>query len=279
MSATAFLAVLLSALLHASWNAWVKQQADPRAALAASIIGAAVPALLVLAATGLPPPAVLPGLGAAALVNVVNMGLVARAPAFGDFAVIYPLMRGMVPLILALATPLLFAETLPLLRFAGVATVSAGIAALAWASMRRTGRVGLAALGFAVSSAFGTACYVLVDAQAARLGQAPVAYAAAASVVNAAVMAGFELLRGRPVLGLLRRNARVAAGCGTLSTISYLLFVWALAHAPVALAAALRESSILFAVLIAVLVLKERVGAARLVAIGIVLLGVALIRL
>jgi drug/metabolite transporter (DMT)-like permease len=279
MATDAFLAVLLSALLHATWNAMVKQQADPRGALAASVIGAALPALLVLGATGLPGIEVLPWLAAAASVNIGSMTTMARAYAAADFAVVYPLMRGLVPLILALVTPVLFGERLAPLRLAGIATVSIGIAALAWVSMRRTARLDLVAFAFAVPAALLTAAYVLIDAHAARLGNAPIAYAAAASVVNGAAMVMFDRMRARPVLANLQRHARIAVVSGTLSVASYLLFVWALARAPVALAATLRESSILFAVVIAVLVLNERIGPTRLGAIGLVLLGVVLIRI
>lgn len=279
MSTTAFLAVLLSALLHATWNAIVKQSADPRAALSASVIGAAVPALAILLVTGPPPAAVLPWLLAAASVNIGSMLMTARAYAASDFAVVYPLVRGLVPLLLALTAPLLFDETLSALRLLGVATVSLGIAALALEAIRRSTRVDVAAFAYAVPAAVMTAAYVLIDAQAARSGAAPIAYASAASVVNALAMVGFERARRRPVLAMLRANARIALISGTLSTVSYLLFVWALTQAPVALAATLRESSILFAVAIAVLVLKERVGPARLSAIAVVLAGVVLIRI
>jgi drug/metabolite transporter (DMT)-like permease len=279
VSTTAFLAVLLSALLHATWNAIVKQSADPRAALSASVIGAAVPALAILLVTGPPPAAVLPWLLAAASVNIGSMLMTARAYAASDFAVVYPLVRGLVPLLLALTAPLLFDETLSALRLLGVATVSLGIAALALEAIRRSTRVDVAAFAYAVPAAVMTAAYVLIDAQAARSGAAPIAYASAASVVNALAMVGFERARRRPVLAMLRANARIALISGTLSTVSYLLFVWALTQAPVALAATLRESSILFAVAIAVLVLKERVGPARLSAIAVVLAGVVLIRI
>jgi drug/metabolite transporter (DMT)-like permease len=279
VSQAAFLAVLLSAFLHATWNAWVKQAPDPRAALSASVIGAAVPALLILLVTGLPPSSVLPWLLAAASVNIGSMVTTARAYAAADFAVVYPLVRGLVPLILALVTPLLFDETLPPLRLAGIATVSAGIAGLAFVSMRRAARFELVSFAYAAPAALMTAAYVLIDAQAARSGAAPIAYAAAASVVNALGMLGFERVRRRPIVASLRANAGIAARSGTVSMASYLLFVWALTQAPVALAAALRESSILFAVLIAVLVLKERVGPARLAAIAVVVAGVVLIRI
>jgi drug/metabolite transporter (DMT)-like permease len=275
----AFLAVMLSALLHASWNAIIKQSADPRGALAASVIGAAVPAGGVLLATGLPGAVVLPWLAAAASVNIASMIFTARAYAAGDFAVVYPLVRGLVPLILALVAPPLFGERLAPPKLAGIATVSVGIATLAWAAGTRAGRLDLRAFLLALPAALMAAAYVLIDAQAARQGGAPIAYAAAASVVNAGAMAAFDGLRRRKVLANLRRHAGVAVSCGTLSVASYLLFVWALARAPAALAATLRESSILFAVLIAVLLLGERVGGAKLAAIGLVLVGVVLIRL
>ncbi|MCC7284185.1 MAG: EamA family transporter [Acetobacteraceae bacterium] len=275
----AFLAVLLSALLHASWNALIKQQRDTRGALVAGIVGSAVPAVLVLGVVGLPPVSVLPWLAAAAIVNITTTAMLARAYAAADFAVVYPLTRGLVPLVLALVTPLLFGELLVAHRLAGVGCVSAGIAALGWVSIRRNARLDLVAFAYAVPTALSTATYVLIDAHAARLGHAPVAYAASASAVNGIVMLAYDWARGQDVAANLRRHASVGAIVGTLALISYLLFVWALARAPVALAAALRESSILFAVLIAILVLKERLAPARLAAIAVMVAGIVLIRI
>jgi drug/metabolite transporter (DMT)-like permease len=278
LAPTTFAAVLLSAFLHAAWNAWVKAQPDPRGALVANVTGAGIQAIALLALTGPPDRAAWPWLAAGVAINLCNMVLMARAYAGGDFGVIYPLMRGVVPLVLALAAPLLFRETLAGIRLAGILAVSAGIAALAWEASRRARSVTLPGLGYAAAAALFTAGYVLVDAQAARLSGNAMAYAAAISVGNGAALALVEAARGRNVLRALaahRGNSTIGAGA---SLVSYFLFVWALAQGPVALAAALRETSVPFAVLIAVLVLKERVGAARLAAIALVVLGAVLIR-
>lgn len=278
LSTATFAAVLLSAFLHAAWNAWVKMSPDPRGALVANVAGAGIQAVVMLAVTGPPDAAAWPFVAVGVAINLCNMVLMARAYAAGDFGVIYPLMRGVVPLVLALAAPLLFNETLAAIRLGGILAVSAGIAALAWEASRRARSVTLAGLGYAAAAALFTAGYVLVDAQAARLSGNAMAYAAAISVGNGAALAAVELARGRNVLRTLAAHSSNTTIGAAASLASYFLFVWALAQGPVALAAALRETSVPFAVLIAVLVLKERAGPARLAAIALVVLGAVLIR-
>jgi multidrug transporter EmrE-like cation transporter len=273
-----FLAVLLSAALHPSWNAWVKAGADPTNALAAIVIGAGAPGLATLAITGLPALAAWPWLTGAVAANIVALVLSGRAYAEGHFAVAYPMVRGLVPLVLALAAVPLFGERLGPVRLLGVVAVSAGIAVLAWEAARRSKTMSAAGLGFAALAAILTATYVLFDAKAARASDNPVAYAAALTVANAAVMAALHRLRGRDVIRLIADHWPIATIGPIASFTSYALFIWALTQAPVALVAALRETSGPMAVLIGVLVLHERAGAWRWGAVALVAAGAALIR-
>jgi drug/metabolite transporter (DMT)-like permease len=99
------------------------------------------------------------------------------------------------------------------------------------------------------------------------------------SVLNAVAMTGVYAVRGSDVSAIMVRNWQVAAGGALLATASYVLFIWSLMQAPVAAVVALRETSMLFAVGIAAVVLRERVGFWRGAAVAVIFGGVILLRL
>jgi drug/metabolite transporter (DMT)-like permease len=125
-----------------------------------------------------------------------------------------------------------------------------------------------------------TSGYVLADAQGARVGggTSPLAYGLAVSVTNALAMSWVSRGLGAPWT-LVRRHARLAWPAALASSTSYLLILWVFTRAPVAPAAALRDTSAIFAMLIAVLWLKERFTPARIAALALVVAGVPLLRL
>jgi drug/metabolite transporter (DMT)-like permease len=133
-------------------------------------------------------------------------------------------------------------------------------------------------LAFAALAAGVTAASVLTDTKGARASENPVAYAAMISVLNAVAMAAVYSVRGNDVCAMMVRHWQVAAGGALLATASYVLFIWSLMQAPVALVVALRETSMLFAVGIAVIVLRERVGFWRGAAVAVIFSGVVLLR-
>jgi len=124
-----------------------------------------------------------------------------------------------------------------------------------------------------------TTASVIIDAKGARLGANPLGYAATIAILNGAVMAALQTVRGHSVPDLLRRHWPIAMFGALASSLSYQLYVWALMQAPVAMVSALRESSMLFAIVIAAFWLGERIGGWRLIAVGLMALGAALMRL
>lgn len=279
MSTTVVLVVLLSALIHASWNALVKLGDDKllNTVLVASgcgLIGA-------VALPFLPPPAIesWPYLAASAVIQVLYFLLLAAAYRTGDMGQAYPLMRGTAPLLVAVASGPLIGEALPFGRWVGIALISGGVLSLAFERTDLLVRQ-RKAIGFALANAVVICCYTLVDGVGVRLSGAPAAYTLWIFLMSSAPLMIWAMIwRGTDFRRLLRRKFHICLIGGAGTAGSYGLALWAMTLAPVAAVAALRETSILFAVVISVVILKERMTARRLLSAVIVAAGAIAIRL
>lgn len=279
MSLTVFAAMLASAFLHAAWNAWVKSRRDSSAAVAALVIGAGFPNLLILAWFGWPAAAAWPWITCTVVLSIGSLTLLASAYREGDFAVAFPMIRGLIPLVLVLAAVPLFGETPGLSGALGVLCVSGGLGLIGWESARRSRTMTAKGLAYVALAAAITATSVMMDAKGARLSGNPFGYAATIAVLNGLAMAALQASRGRSVPRMLIDHWPVTLFAAGLSTVSYQLFIWSLQQAPVALVGAMRETSMLFALVIAFAVLGERFGLWRWVAVGVMLAGMLLMRL
>lgn len=276
MSFGVFAAVLAAALVHAGWNVLVKGAADKLAMTVSVALGAAVVSAAILPFLPLPAPGSWPFLGASVLLQSVYYLLIARAYRIADMSLAYPLMRGAAPLVVALSGAMVFGETLRNGQWMAVGLISAGIGALALGAFRQP--LGAAGGVTALCNAMVIAAYTLVDASGVRLSGAPVAYALLLAVLTgvvtlAVVFAG----RARPRLGGRTLGLGLVGGAAT--TLSYGVALWAMTRAPVAPVAALRETSIIFALVLSRLAFGEKVGGRRIAAALLVMAGVAALRL
>lgn len=271
--------MLTSAGLHAAWNAWVKSRADSTGAVSALVIGAAFPNIAVLAVFGIPGSQAWGWIAITVVISIAALHLLSLAYREGDFAVSYPLIRGLIPVVLVVAAVPLFGERPGAAQALGVLCVSAGLGLIAWESSMRSRTMTLRGLGFAFMAAAVTAASALTDAKGARLSESPFSYAATISFLNGVVMAAFQGLRGQDVPSMMKRHWPILTFGAWLSVASYTLYIWGLMRAPVGLVAALRETSMVFAVAIAAVVLRERIGAWRWAAVAVMVSGMMLIRL
>jgi drug/metabolite transporter (DMT)-like permease len=248
--------VLSAALLHAGWNVAVRAGQDRRRETALVVAGGAVLACVVLPFLKLPPVATWRYLFTSAGLNVVYFVLIAEAYARGGVALAYPLMRGVAPMLAALAAWRLLGEALPLATWIGIATICAGVAALA----RPRGVPGeRAAVRLALANAVVIAAYTLNDAVGARLSGVPFTYTLWLFPMTAVPTLLWLHRHAAPRRPTWREARRGLAGAGCMIG-SYGLVLWAMTRAPVAPVAALREISILFGVVLARLALNERPG-------------------
>lgn len=268
-------AAVLSAFLHAAWNAGVKASADPPGAMVAQVVGSGLIAVPLLLLVPLPSRAALPWLCGSALFSLLTFLAYLRGYAHGGgFGLVYPLARASSPPLVLLLVLALRGETVGPLGLLGIALVSGGVALFTAGE----GRYRPAALGYALLAGACSACYALCDANGARLSPSVLGYGLTVSIINAAVFGGFHRLRhGMSLLRALRTHRAMATVASGAATASYVLILWVWSHAPVALGAALRDTSLVFAALIATR-LGEKLTRLRLGAIALVTVGACLIR-
>jgi drug/metabolite transporter (DMT)-like permease len=277
VSAEVLLLVLLGAALHAGWNALVKSGADKLLDTARVVAGTAaisIPAVMLLP---LPAPAAWPFAIASGVIHLAYFSLVAAAYRAGDMSLAYPLMRGTPPLVVALLSGTLLGEAIGPAGWAGVLLISGGVLGIA---LRRGAQARPLAVGFALANAAVIALYTLVDGLGARASGHAVAYTFWVFLLTALLFLPVVAWQ-RPgrLIPHLRLKPALALGAGACTIGSYALALWAMTQAPIALVAALRETSILFGVALAMLVLRERPDRRRLAAAAAIAAGAAALRL
>jgi len=274
------LAMLGAALLHAGWNAMLKSSPDKALENFALAVSRGVIALAIVPWLPLPAPAAWPWIAASVAVHVAYFWALAGAYRWGDLSFTYPIMRGGAPALVALAGFAVFDERLPGAELAAVALICAGILGFA-AGARGEPAAARRALLFALGNALVIAAYTMIDARGVRVSAAPVSYAMWFFVANSVVQVALGLAdrRRREVPAYLARHWPRAALGGAFTLGSYGIALWAMAQAPVALVAALREVSVIFAAALGALFLGERFTRRRLLATGTVLAGLVALRL
>ena len=277
--------VLCGALLHAGWNALVKKGRDPFLSSVLVASGAALISLPLLPFLAQPAAASWSYALASTIIHYAYYGLLAAAYRHGDMSHAYPLMRGSAPLLVAIASVPLLGEHLSTTQYAAVACISGGIFGLWFATRPADGDAANAGSRrrssvYALLNALVIAAYTLLDGLGARASAAPAAYVMWLHVLSAIGLLAWCLFRCPRELHAYARqfwHVAILGGAGTLG--AYGLALWAMTVAPLAAVAALRETSILFAALIAKFFLSERIGRKRALAIAAIAAGAVLMRL
>jgi drug/metabolite transporter (DMT)-like permease len=273
-----FLAVLGAAFLHALWNALIK--------LGTSKVGGMVILSIVEVPIGLAVVMVTPAIDRAAVPWVIAAGCTHFAYKFfltyaydrGDLSRVYPIARGAAPMIVAVFGAAFLADLVTHQEYIGIAVVAAGILLMARGVF--TSGEDRKLLPFALGSACATATYTLIDGMGARVSGSPAAYVAWVFVADGVFFTlGMLALRGWDVIPRNWHAWRMGSVASVASYGAYAVSIWAMTTAPIAVVAALRETSILFAVLIGWLVFGEKMTGEKAMAAVIIVAGVMLTRL
>jgi drug/metabolite transporter (DMT)-like permease len=277
MDTTHVAVALLSALLHATWNAAIMSSARPTEAMAAQIFASGLLAAPVLLWTGLPAPAAWPFLAGSAAIGVVSTTLLLGAYARGGFGAVYPVARAVSVVLVVPLAAILTGDRLSPGALAGVALIAATLALLAYGA-RQDSAFTLPALGWTVAAGATSAAYVMCDVNGVRATDSALAYGCVSAAANAVAM-GWRLRHLGAPWRLLRTTWLVAVPAAVGAMSSYLLILWVYTHAPIAPSAALRDTSAVFAILISVLWMREKFTPARLLAALLAAAAVPLLRL
>jgi drug/metabolite transporter (DMT)-like permease len=272
-------AVLLAAVLHATWNALAHAIEDRLVGFALLGVAITVGGAVIVLASPVPAVASWACLGASASLHVAYNLLLMRCYRLGEFGQVYPLARGTSPWLVAVGAAVLLGEQLSVVRLVGVVTISLGLAALVLVGgvPPRSARPAIAA---ALLTGVVIATYTTVDGVGVR---------------SAGTVAGYTgwlfLLQGPvlPVAALVARRGRLPRQVrphlwlglvgGTLSLAAYALVLWAQTRGALAPIAALRETSVVVGAVIGAVLFGERFGRWRIAATLLVAAGVVLITL
>jgi drug/metabolite transporter (DMT)-like permease len=271
--------VLVAAFLHAVWNALVKVGRDRLVVLAIANATGVVVSLVILPFVSLPLPASwLFLLGSIALHTGYYFFLI-RAYRVGDLSHVYPMARGLSPLLVALLAAVFANEIPPPWGMVGGLLACAGIVSLAFESgppWRGDARPVI----YAVGTAAFIAAYTLMDGMGVRRAGDPLSYIVWLMLLDGIPIVCFTVyVRRHLLVAAFGGNWRAGCTSGVLQFAAYGLIIWAMSLGAMASVSALRETSVIFAAIIGALVLKERLGGLRIAAAILVALGIVLMRI
>lgn len=278
MTTTVFLSVLFAALLHASWNAAVKFGRDRFHGMMLLSVGHGVVGLVMVAVYPVPAPKAWWLLAGSVCFHLLYKLFLTAAYNRGDLSRVYPIARGTAPIFVLAVGAVVLSDTITGMQVAGILGVGLGILLLAQGVLRHGEALSL--IPFALVSAVGTAGYSIFDGLGARASGSASGYVGWLFLLDALIfiVIGFAW-RGRSAVPAEGRSWALGLLAGALSVAAYWIAVTAMTLAPIALVTALREVSVLFAVLIGIVFFGERADGGKLIAACVIVAGVVLIRL
>ena len=277
MVATAL--VLVAALLHATWNTLIKFSGERLLVIACMDSVALLFVVLAVGFVSLPPLELWPWLVASALFELLYRYLLIQAYRVGDLGLVYPLMRGLSPLVVLVLTLVFAGEVLSTQQILGILLIPFGMVCLLWQGGGGD-RLPWSMLPVVLLIGLCIGCYTFLDGQALRRWSHPLDYLVWLTLVSAWPFPLLALLRKRAAFNLFWRNQwRLGLSVGLCVLLSYALVLWAMQLGSIAEAAALREVSVILVVLFGMRYLKEPFGRPRLIACGLVLIGMLVMKL
>lgn len=278
MEPIVFFAVLVAACLHASWNALVKGAGDKHVSMTAVVLGHAPFGAAALLFVPAPAPESLPYLAAGVVFHVGYQFFLLFSYRIGDLTQVYPIARGVAPLIVTAISAIFLGVQFSSSQTIAVLSIGIGIMSLVLVRGSDGLRNPRAAMMALATGCF-IAGYSLIDGTGARLAGTSLGFYAWLTVINAAVFGAIITVISPGIFARLAQGGwRLPVIGGGTSFAAYALVTWAFTLAPIALVTALRETSIVFALLIGVVFLKERLDLAKVASTAMTIFGAILLR-
>ena len=278
MDISVILVVLGAAFMHAFWNFQVRGTEDKALGMAAVMFGHLPLAIIGLAFAGLPPSGSWSYVVVSAVLHLGYQVFLLNAYRFGELTQIYPIARGASPLLITLFTMMTVPGFLQIMEVIGVIMISGAIMTYGIIQYR-TNSFGFTGIILAVITGFFIASYSIIDAEGTRITQSAVSYYGASTTANAVLFALYLLWCRPTVFGRIFRDAPSTFIIGgNASYFAYVAVLWACLSTPVAVVSSLRETSVLFAVGLGVLFLKEKMTLLKVGVILTMFFGVIVLR-
>ena len=279
MNTLLIFSVLSAAFLHAFWNFQVKDTPNKAVGMAAVMFGHLPLAGIGILFSGLPSLEAAPYLFASAFLHLGYQVFLLNAYKFGSLTSIYPIARGMAPLLITLVSILVLNEMLELSQIFGIVLISAAIICFGVAQYRLS-NAELTGLMLACATGCFIAGYSVIDATGTRIAGSAIAFYGVSTFSSAILFAIYLQITNPGVLFSFHKEARsTLIFGGTASYLAYVIVLWACLHAPVAVVSSLRETSLLFAIILGAVLLKEKITVFKMIMIASILCGIFFLRL
>lgn len=279
MNTLLIFSVLSAAFLHALWNFQVKDTPNKAVGMAALMFGHLPLAGVGLFYSGLPSLEAVPYLFASAFLHLGYQVFLLNAYKYGSLTSIYPIARGMAPLLITLVSILILDVMLELSQILGIVLISTAIICLG-IKQYRLANAELTGLMLACATGCFIAGYSVVDAIGTRIAGSAIAFYGVSTFSSAILLAIYLHITNPGVLFSFHKEARnTLIYGGTASYLAYVIVLWACLHAPVAIVSSLRETSLLFAIILGAVLLKEKITVFKMIMIAFILCGIVSLRL
>ena len=278
MSTKVFLVIIFAAFLHAIWNAMVKKEDNKYLSLTAIVLGHTPIAVAILFLFPWPSIQSVPYIFISAIFLTGYEWCLLSAYRLEDYTKAYPIARGVAPIFVVMLSLLLFNVTISKFELTGIFVISLGIIILGFQNIKIFKRY--SGLSYALGTGFFISCYTITDGFGGRVSGSPFGYTACLVILNAIIFCILLTLVNKQeiIKKVFIKGKKIFLIGGTLSFIVYCTVVWAFTHAPVPLVAALRETSIIFALLIGTFFLKEKFTILKTSAVLTIFFGVILLK-
>lgn len=264
--------------MHAVWNTIIKSSKSKLLDTTLIVFFGSVIALAVIPFQPLPAVESWPWIGMSVTLHLFYYFALIGAYRYGDLSHSYPLMRGGAPLLVALVGPLVLHEVLPPVAWLGICLISLGIIAPALKSLAHPGTH--RATAFALANATIIAAYTLVDGKGARASGDAIAYSMWLFFLDGFALCTYTwMVRKSELSAYFKARWKPGLIGAVLSMGAYVIAIWAMTKAPVAMVAALRETSVIIAAVIGATLLKEPLGVWRISGAALVAAGILTLKL
>lgn len=278
MTSIVFFLVLAAAFLHAGWNIIVKGGDNKQFEVAMNALGGGILAIFILPFMNPLPKDCLIFLSLSCATHLFYYFALAATYKAADLSLSYTIMRGTAPLITAVIL-FFFNVSLSFLGWIGILLLCAGILCLGL-EQKLTRQNNYKGLLYALGTSVIISLYTLADGYGARMAQNALIYTCWLYIIDAIPINLYMLIKsGNNFFSYLKARYRKGIFGGFCGFCSYSIAIWAMTKAPIASVEALRETSVIFGMIMAVFFLGEKLTFWRIIAIFLVVCGAILLRL
>ena len=278
MDQNVYLLVIFAAILHAIWNGMVKSYKDKVISVSAIVFGHVPMAVIVMLFLPLPTLESVPYIISSAIIHQGYQYNLISAYKVGDLTKVYPIARGTGPIVATIISIIFLGLVITKSQTLSVVLICFGIIILGILSETSVKNNKLVI--YSLATGFFIGLYSLADGHGARISESPLSFLGWSFILNAMIFPFVLKYMGykKVFIRVIKEAKFIFWVGGTLSYIVYGIVVWTFTKAPIPLVGALRESSIIFSILIGFFFLKERITFLKVLSILIIFIGVVLLK-